>query len=96
MATASREAGQCNIAYRPTTNVRGVSSRATHTVTPRMFFSGLAQYNSRNHTVSTNLRLRWEYDPGNELFVVYTDENDTNAPGFPRVENRAFAVKIDR
>ncbi len=54
------------------------------------------QYNSRNHTVSTNLRLRWEYDPGNELFVVYTDENDTNAPGFPRVENRAFAVKIDR
>ena len=73
-----------------------ISTRATYTLTPRMFFSGLGQYNYSNHTVSTNLRLRWEYHPGSELFVVYTDEHDTGARGFPNVENRAFAVKINR
>ena len=54
------------------------------------------QYNSSLHTVSSNLRLRWEYHPGSELFVVYTDERDTGAPAYPRVENRAVAVKINR
>ncbi len=73
-----------------------VSTRATYTLTPRMFFSGLLQYNSSNHTVSSNLRLRWEYHPGSELFVVYTDERDTGAPNYPLVENRALAVKINR
>jgi hypothetical protein len=73
-----------------------VSTRATYTVTPRMFFSGLMQYSSSTQTVSANLRLRWEYHPGSELFIVYTDERDTGAPGFPRVDNRAFAVKINR
>ena len=51
-----------------------VVSRVTYTFTPRMFFGGLVQYNSSTNTVSNNLRLRWEYTPGSELFVVYTDE----------------------
>jgi hypothetical protein len=73
-----------------------LSTRATYTLTPRMFFSGLMQYNSSVHTVSSNLRLRWEYHPGSELFVVYTDERDTGAPTSPRIENRALAMKINR
>ena len=28
--------------------------------------------NSVTHSVSANVRLRWEYQPGSELFVVYT------------------------
>ena len=50
-----------------------VSNRATYTATPRMFFSGLLQYGSAARSLSSNLRLRWEYRPGSELFVVYTD-----------------------
>jgi len=61
-----------------------------------MFVSGLFQYNSSNQTLSTNLRLRWEYRAGSELFVVYTDERDTLGLGVPVVENRAFVVKINR
>ena len=37
-----------------------------------MFFSGLVQYNSRGESLGSNLRLRWEYTPGSELFIVYT------------------------
>ena len=56
-----------------------VRGRATFTVTPRMFFSGIAQYNSTARSVGSNLRLRWEYLPGSELFVVYTDDYDSDA-----------------
>ncbi len=72
------------------------TTRATYTFTPRMFFGGLLQYNSSNDTLSANLRLRWEYSPGSELFVVYTDQRDTMLRGAPVLENRAFIVKINR
>ena len=61
-----------------------------------MFFSGLAQFNSSNDSLSSNLRFRWEYQPGSELFVVYTDQRDTTLRGAPVLENRAFIVKVNR
>ena len=74
-------------------------SRLTYTFTPRLFFSGLVQYNSTAESISTNLRLRWEYRPGSELFVVYNDQrNSLLMPDqrFPMLENRAFVVKFTR
>ena len=41
-----------------------VGSRVTYTLTPRMFVSALLQYNSSNHAMAANVRLRWEYQPG--------------------------------
>ena len=73
-----------------------VTSRVTYTFTPRMFLGGLLQYISSTGAVSSNLRFRWEYSPGSELFVVYTDQRDAMARGFPRLENRALIVKINR
>ena len=72
-------------------------SRVTYTVTPRMYVSGIAQYNSATRAVGSNLRLRWEYLPGSELFVVYTDDYNTEAPrGLTALRNRALVVKINR
>ena len=76
-----------------------VVARVTYTLTPRMFFSGLVQYNSATDALSNNLRLRWEYSPGSELFVVYTEEQDTNPLRPDRVSelrNRGFVVKVNR
>ena len=74
-----------------------VRTRATYTVTPRMFVSGIVQYNSTTSSVGSNLRLRWEYAPGSELFVVYTDDYDTEArPRLTALRNRAFVVKMNR
>ncbi len=76
---------------------RVATTRLTYTFTPRMFASALLQYNSTNDVLSTNVRLRWEYRPGSELFVVYNDQRDTWLNrGFPRLENRAFVVKLTR
>lgn len=71
-------------------------ARSDYAFTPRMFASGLIQYGSAENSLSTNVRFRWEYQPGSELFVVYTDERDTAAWGFPLLRNRALVVKINR
>jgi hypothetical protein len=67
--------------------------RVVYTLTPRSFIAALMQYNSSSQLVSTNLRWRWEYIPGSELFVVYTDERDATAHGVPDLNNRALVVK---
>ena len=76
-----------------------VTTRTTYTVTPLMFVSALLQYNSSNDSLSTNLRLRWEYSPGSELFMVYNEDRDTDPlmpDRFSALRNRAFVVKVTR
>jgi hypothetical protein len=73
-----------------------LGSRVTYTMTPLMFASALIQYDTSTNLVSTNLRLRWEYHPGSELFVVYNEERDSVARPVPDLQNRAFIVKINR
>ena len=77
-----------------TTQLAG--SRVTYTPTPLMFLSAFLQYNSSRNTVSSNVRFRWEYRPGSELFVVYNEDRETLARGFPDLNNRAFIVKVNR
>ena len=74
-------------------------SRVNFTVSPRMFVSALVQYNSSFNTLSNNFRFRWEYSPGSELFVVYSDDRDTNPlmPNrFSELRNRGFVIKMNR
>jgi len=77
-----------------TTQLAG--SRITYTMTPLMFVSALVQYNSAIRAVAANVRLRWEYRPGSELFVVYNEERDTLGRRFPDLVNRAFIIKVNR
>ena len=76
---------------------RLVSTRLNWTITPRMLVSGLSQYNSTTNQFSTNVRFRWEYQPGSDLFVVYGDARDTtSASTIPALTNRSFVVKFTR
>jgi hypothetical protein len=70
--------------------------RVTYTMTPLMFASALIQFNSSTNSLSMNARLRWEYRPGSELFIVFNEERDTLAPNFPASRNRALIFKINR
>ena len=76
-------------------------ARVDYGFTPLMFVSALVQYSSADRAVSSNLRYRWEYAPGSELFLVYTDERGTHDPLAPvtaveGLRNRAFVVKVNR
>jgi hypothetical protein len=77
-------------------NARLVSSRFTVTPSARMLISSLVQYNVDAHTLSSSVRLRWEYIGGSELFVVYSDGRDTEARPGAGLQNRTFAVKATR
>ena len=71
-------------------------ARINYAFTPRMFLGGLVQYNSGNDSFSTNLRLRWEYRPGSELFIVYTEARDTDVfDRFSELSNRGLTVKFN-
>ena len=79
---------------RSTTHLAG--TRVVYTVTPTMFASALVQYNTGVNAVSANVRLRWEYRPGSEIFVVFNEQRDTLTSRFPDLMNRSVIVKVNR
>ena len=85
-----------------TFTTRLARARIDYGFSPLMFASALLQYSSADRALSTNLRFRWEYAPGSELFLVYTDERDTSDEGLAPpstvrgLKNRAFVVKFNR
>ncbi len=89
---------------RPTSSftTRLMRARVDFGFTPLMFASGLIQWNSADRAFSTNMRFRWEYAPGSELFLVYTDERDVRDDRYATpttvrgLKNRALVVKINR
>jgi len=73
-------------------------TRVTYTMTPRAYVSGLVQYSTGSDTMSANFRLRWEWAPGSELFIVYTEDRDTAVLGdrWSDLSTRALAIKVTR
>ncbi|HUE95555.1 MAG TPA: hypothetical protein VMN39_02800, partial [Longimicrobiaceae bacterium] len=58
---------------------------------------GLLQYNASTDTFTSNVRLRWEYAAGSELFVVYTDDRNLDVfDRFSELSNRGLVIKINR
>ena len=72
-----------------------LSTRLTVTPTTRLTVSSLIQFTGATHTLSSSARLRWEYNSGSELFVVYSDGRDTSGVG-PELVNRSIAIKMTR
>jgi len=60
--------------------------------------AALVQYNSSAHLFTTNIRYRWEFRPGSELFVVYSDGRDTalTVPRGSTLMSRGLTVKLTR
>jgi hypothetical protein len=72
-------------------------TRVTYTMSPRAYVSGLVQYNSRSHVVSGNFRFRWEWAPGSELFLVYTEDRNTDVfDRWSALSNRGLVIKVNR
>jgi hypothetical protein len=72
-------------------------ARLNYSISPRMYVSGLVQYNSGSESVSANFRLRWEWAPGSELFIVYTEARNTDViERWSELSNRGFVIKINR
>jgi hypothetical protein len=79
-----------------TFNARIITNRLIVTPKPRMGFSSLVQWNALARTLTASARMSWEYIPGSELFVVYSDGRTTTGAGYPDLVNRTIAVKATR
>jgi hypothetical protein len=80
-----------------TFTTRLVTARTSFAPTARAVLSALLQYNSATNTASANVRFKWEYIPGSELFVVYSEGRMTDvANGLPSLQSRGFVVKLTR
>ncbi len=69
--------------------------RATYTISPRSFLGALVQYNSAAQLFSANVRYRWEYSPGSDLFVVFSTNRD-ETDGLSGLSDRTLVVKLTR
>ena len=74
-----------------------LTARATYNLSPRQTLMALVQYNSEGSVLGANVRFRWEFRPGSDLFVVYNEGRDTTL-GVNRstLSGRSFVVKITR
>ncbi len=73
-----------------------LSTRIIFTPGQRTQLASLLQWNQTADTLTSSVRLRWEYTPGSELFVVFTDGRNTPESLAPGLLNRSFAVKLTR
>ena len=72
-------------------------ARVNYSLSPRTFVSGLVQYNKGSDTFSSNFRLRWEWAPGSELFLVYTEDRSTDVfDRWSELSNRGLVIKVNR
>ena len=79
-----------------TFSARIISNRLIVTPKPRLGFGSLIQWNAAARQLSASARMSWEYTPGSELFVVYSDGRSTAGRGYPDLVNRSIAVKATR
>ena len=70
--------------------------RVIYTMSPRMFVESLTQYNSSADALGTNIRFRWEYQPGSDLYIVYNEGRNAALGRFPLLTSRVLAVKFTR
>ncbi len=73
-----------------------VSVRTDYAFSPRAFLGALIQYNASDDYFGSNIRFRWEYRPGSDIYVVYSDGRDTFYGGYPQLENRSLVFKVTR
>jgi hypothetical protein len=62
--------------------------------TARLGFSSLTQFNPSAHSLTFSVRTRWEYSPGSDLYIVYSDGRNTASVS--SLQTRSFAIKATR
>lgn len=73
--------------------VRIARSRVSWQLTPELSFSSTLQWDNQSDELGLNARMRWEYRPGQELFVVYNEGFDVEDDSF-RSQRQDVSVKL--
>lgn len=69
-----------------------VGTRLNITFSPRILLASLLQYNTASKVFDANVRFHWEFTPGSDLYVVYSEGRESDLD--PSLRNRSFVVKV--
>ena len=62
-----------------------------YSFTPKMLLQALIQHNSKDDTVTTNLRFSWLQTATSGLYVVYNEFDDSSIGALPK--GKEFSIK---
>ncbi len=68
-----------------------IGPRLDITLTNKLFFTSLIQYNNQIDNINYNFRFQWRFAPVSDLFIVYTENS---FPENYRLKNRGLVVKL--
>lgn len=68
-------------------------AQANILVSPQLSWNNMVQWDNRSENLVVNSRMRWEFGPSQELFLVYNDTMLTTDSNF-RSLNRAATMKL--
>ncbi|MEO0630129.1 MAG: hypothetical protein AAFY46_05305, partial [Planctomycetota bacterium] len=68
-------------------------TRADLQFSPDLTWSNVVQWDNQSNRASLNSRVRWEYSPGSEIFVVYNEGFDVDGSQLESAE-RLATIKI--
>lgn len=74
-------------------NIFLVAPQVEYNFSNKLFWTTFFQLNTQNNNININSRLQYRYRPMSDLFLVYTDNYDSN-PLF-RNKNKAVILKIN-
>lgn len=74
------------------TDVTLISPMIEINFSPVMFWTTFLQYNTQIQNFNINSRFQWRFKPMSDLFLVYTDNYDTNGL---IIKNRSLVVKLN-
>ena len=73
-------------------NVSLVSPMMEIAFSPTMYWTTFLQYNTQSENFNLNSRFQWRFRPMSDLFVVYTDNYNTEGL---MIKNRSLVVKLN-
>ena len=68
-----------------------ISPRFDLTFSKKIFFTTFIQYNTQVENININARFQYRFKPMSDLFIVYTDNYNSNIFG---IKNRAVVLKL--
>jgi len=77
--------------YARNVNLFLIGPRIDWTFSKNLFVNALVQYNTQVENMNVNARLQWRFKPVSDLFIVYTDNYNTD--NFS-IRNRSLALKL--
>ncbi len=76
-------------------NLSSYSSKVEVSFNTKLFLTTFFQYNSQIDNINLNTRLRWNFKPLSDIYIVFTDNYFAKGSNLFDLKNRSLALKLN-